>query len=188
MVSFVGSGTTSQERDTGDCSCTLKWTQRKLPAGSPASSPAPGLAPSRSSGDPRKMYCSSSPLQAPQPLPGRLQAPAPHLGATPAGQAQPARERETKTLRLAAASTGSPHLLSPPWDTGGGPSPLSDAGAKDPWSKDLTAGTQGLGRSATESQAEGEAEPVVMRPASPGPPGMQILGGPIPQSLFKPFF
>lgn len=41
---------------------------------------------------------------------------------------------------------------------------------------------------ATESQAEGDAEQVTMRPASPGPRRRQILGGPIPQSLFKPSF
>lgn len=61
MVGFVGSATTSQERDVGDCGCTWRWTQSKLPAGSPASSPAPGLAsPSRSSGNPKKMYKNTS--------------------------------------------------------------------------------------------------------------------------------
>lgn len=163
MVSFVGSGTTSQERDTGDGSCTLKWTQRKLPAGSPASSPAPGLAPSRSSGDPRKMYCSSSPLQAPQPLPGRLQAPAPHLGATPAGQG----DQDTE---ISCRLHGVPPISFLLHGTRVGDQALSVMQEqRTPWSKDLTAGTQGLGRSATESQAEGEAEPVVMRPASQGP-------------------
>lgn len=162
-------------------------SETKLPVGSPASSPAPGLAPSRSSGDPKKMYCSSSPLQVPQPLPGLLQVLAPHLEPTPEGQTQPARERETKTLRSLATSTGSPLspcLLHGTWVGDQALSVMREQ--RTPWSKELSTGTRGLGRSATESQAEGRAEQVMMRPASPGPPGMQILSGPIPQSLFKP--
>lgn len=56
---FVGSGTASQERDTGDCSCTLKWTQRKLPAGSPASSPAQGWPLLEAQGTPGR--CTAAP-------------------------------------------------------------------------------------------------------------------------------
>ena len=162
-------------------------SEAKSSAGSPASSPAPGLAPSRSSEDPKKMYCSSSPLQVPQPLPGLLQVLAPHLEPTPEGQTQPARERETKTFRSFATSTGSPLspcLLHGTWVGDQALSVMQEQ--RTPWSKELSTGARGLGRSATESQAEGGAEQVTMRPASPGPPGMQILGGPIPQSLFKP--
>lgn len=188
MVSFVGSGTTSQERDIGDYGCTLRWTQRsclleaQLPhqhqgwplleaRGTPRSTAAPPLS-----------RCHSLSLAYCRP---RLHTWAP----TPEGQTQPARDRATNTLRLFVTSTGSP--LSPCLlhGTQVGDQALSVTREQTtPWSKELTTGTQGLGRSATESQAEGEAEQVMMRLASPGPLGMQILGGPISQSPFKPIF
>ena len=153
MAGFVGSATTSQERDVGDCgapgdglkeSCLLEAQLPLQHQGWPYK-----LPPSRSSGDPKKMYCSSSsspgatasplPTAGPSPTPGRF---------TPEGQTEPAREREAKMLRSLATSTGVPSISLPSskvHEGGTSPSPC-DAGAKDPMEQaPLTKGTQGLG-------------------------------------------
>ena len=161
----------------------------KLPAGSPASSPAPGLALLEAQGTPRRSTA-APPLSRCHSLSLAYCRPRLHTWEpTPEGQTQPARDRATTHLDYLSPPRGPLYLLVSSvghrWATK--PSQVMWE-QTTPQSKELTTGTQGLGRSATESQAEGEAEQVVMRLASPGPPGMQILGGPISQSLFKPIF
>lgn len=189
MVSFVGSGTTSHERDTGDYSCTLRWTQR--------SCLLEAQLPHQHQGWPfQKLRGPQEEVLRPLPSPGATATPWPTAGSGSTPGSLHLKGRPS------LPGTGRPtHLdyLSPPR----GPLYLLVSSMGHRWatkpsqvmwerttprSKELTTRTQGLGRSATESQAEGEAEQVMMRLASPGPPGMQILGGPISQSLFKPIF